>query len=250
MLNSKQTLNSKPEENRRMKKLLIASVAVFGLAVSSFGQGEVQFTIGATAAQRVWVNTNLIAAGGWYNLGGPTTNGGAPTANIAGQYMFAMFVAPTSYAGLSTSPITPGANDKTPWTNPSWAFTLNYATNIASVGRAAGNYNPDTSVTIPGFTSGTSANLMVIGWNTAVGGTTLAEFLSAYNSGAAGLLYGYSSISSTLIGGNPLPPTALFGAGPGQIPGFVLGPVLVPEPTTFALAGLGAAAMLIFRRRK
>jgi hypothetical protein len=32
--------------------------------------------------------------------------------------------------------------------------------------------------------------------------------------------------------------------------GLVLEAVAVPEPSTFALAGLGAAALMIFRRRK
>lgn len=36
----------------------------------------------------------------------------------------------------------------------------------------------------------------------------------------------------------------------GVIDGFAVAPGLVPEPTTFALAGLGTAALLIFRRRR
>jgi hypothetical protein len=57
---------------------------------------------------------------------------------------------------------------------------------------------------------------------------------------------GYAGKSSTLvlstIATGPATPTEL------DIPSFNLDPV--PEPSTFALAGLGSAALLIFRRRK
>jgi hypothetical protein len=43
-------------------------------------------------------------------------------------------------------------------------------------------------------------------------------------------------------------PPAVFGAGAGQISGFTI--TSVPEPSTIALGGLGAAALLLFRRRK
>jgi hypothetical protein len=38
--------------------------------------------------------------------------------------------------------------------------------------------------------------------------------------------------------------------GPGGFNGIVLQPYAIPEPSVFALAGLGAAALLISRRRK
>ncbi len=42
----------------------------------------------------------------------------------------------------------------------------------------------------------------------------------------------------------------LFGGTLGLQSGFKMTLIPVPEPSSFALAGLGAAAMLIFRRRK
>jgi hypothetical protein len=46
---------------------------------------------------------------------------------------------------------------------------------------------------------------------------------------------------------SPAAPTVVFGASGWNVADLT---ILVPEPTTAALAGLGAAAMLIFRRRK
>lgn len=46
--------------------------------------------------------------------------------------------------------------------------------------------------------------------------------------------------------------SAVVSGSPPPVPNYVYTPgfqVVVPEPTTFALAGLGAAALLIFRRR-
>jgi hypothetical protein len=61
-------------------------------------------------------------------------------------------------------------------------------------------------------------------------------------------VWGESPIATVLLGGGIYPPALPFGVNPGQIPGFTL--YGVPEPTSFALAGLGAAALLILRRRE
>lgn len=55
---------------------------------------------------------------------------------------------------------------------------------------------------------------------------------------------GVFSMATGGVGTPPSPPIAI-----STIPGFTGFTITVPEPTTFALAGLGAAALLIFRRR-
>ena len=66
---------------------------------------------------------------------------------------------------------------------------------------------------------------------------------------AAGQLTGESGVftMTTVALDNPTPPT-FDGSG---FTGFTVGSAaVVPEPSTFALAGLGLASLLIFRRRK
>jgi hypothetical protein len=112
-------------------------------------------------------------------------------------------------------------------------------------GGGAGYFNGSTRV-INGVAEGAIAFLQVRAWNTAFGAT----YALASAAGQAGQAdaYGFSNIFSVTTGapnGGP-PPTV-----PATMVGlttFTLNPI--PEPSTFALAGLGAAALLLFRRRK
>jgi hypothetical protein len=69
-------------------------------------------------------------------------------------------------------------------------------------------------------------------------------------------LFGLSNIATGVSGGAgspPTPPYNLFGGATGiavYLYAHWPGPTPIPEPTSVALAALGAAALLIFRRRK
>jgi hypothetical protein len=63
--------------------------------------------------------------------------------------------------------------------------------------------------------------------------------------------FGISDIAQdVVVGGGPYPVPTVFGPTVGyEIQGFTLNLYETPEPFTFALAGLGIAGLLIFRRR-
>jgi len=202
-----------------MKKLLTLA-ALLGAASLSFAQGTVNFSAGATVASRIATNSVV---------GGPSTG------LISGStFYFALFVAPsttTSWTGIDP-------------TLSGFTFTGAIGTNGAA-GRFSGN--PDANGTvISQFATSATASFTVVGWSGNMG-TTWASALSAYESGMAGF-WGSSGVAQVQLGGGAIPAGNIFGANPGQISGFTAG--VVPEPSTFALAGLGAAALMIFRRRK
>lgn len=93
----------------------------------------------------------------------------------------------------------------------------------------------------------------VAGWSSSLGTTFNPAWLRAGPMGPTTAVFGLSAIGTgaaggTDVNGNALPPFPLFG-GTGITSGFLL-PELLPEPTSMALASLGAVALFIYRRRK
>lgn len=162
---------------------------------------------------------------------------GAATGTTPGTYFYGLFTAPVG----TTDPL---------------AFTFSgvYATNTAAAGRFQGG--PNTGVTVPGWATSDTRAFIVAGWSANLGHDYQAAWAQpGFFAPGAGYYFGWSGIGTgaaggTDAGGNPVPVLVTFGAAPAITTGFGLPMLPVPEPTTMALAGLGAAALLIFRRRK
>jgi len=110
----------------------------------------------------------------------------------------------------------------------------------------SGIFYDGTAITIPGAPAGTgtgdtvnNATLDIIGWT--------GNYTSLAAAQAAGALIGDTGAFQNHTGGGGTP-----AAAPSNFTGWVGNLVLVPvpEPTTLALGGLGAAALFLFRRRK
>jgi len=105
---------------------------------------------------------------------------------------------------------------------------------------SAPGYFAGGTVAIPTVGLGGTASIQVRVWSTASGSYAAALAANVVNT------YGASSIFSVVTGGGGTPanpPASLLG-----LTSFHLN--VIPEPSSFALAGLGAAALLVFRRRK
>jgi hypothetical protein len=102
-------------------------------------------------------------------------------------------------------------------------------------------------MTLTGIPGGTAAFIQIRVWNTTAG----ANYAAALAAGQAGMANAYgSSTVFSVVTGNPAgsPPT-----NPANLVGltsFNLNSGIIPEPSTFVLAGLGIASLLLFRRRK
>ncbi len=232
-----------------MKKLA-AILCLSAVATAVFAQGTVNFLNSPTTL----VSTNGVGALG------PGTLGNTSPSTSGYYYYFALFTAPSTVTSLG------GLGDLS---TPTWTFTTLYGTN--TVATAGGRFSGGSSVSAQGWVPGQTNSYIVVGWSQNVGhdwASVQPQFVGATNIGGvwhganllpssqAGYL-GWSAIGAVQAGGGTtgIVPTGLFGAGANAqgVPittGFALDFVLVPEPSTFALAGLGAAALLIFRRRK
>jgi hypothetical protein len=210
-----------------MKSLKKMLVSVSSLAMTSlcFSQGFVSFNSSPGAR----VSTNYLGTTGLISG--------------AGDYYFALLVAPTSQTTIDLS-------------LAGWTF-VGYGTNTAGLGWLNGNTAGNGSaVPVAGYDPESSANFAVVGWSSNLG-HDLSPIVSSWPnpstySGAGIPFFGFSGIAQNIILGDPIGPyPALFGSASGFIHGFTLYSVTsaIPEPTGLAIAGIGAGALL-FRRRK
>ena len=118
--------------------------------------------------------------------------------------------------------------------NPGWVEIS--TTGITPV---AGRFNGGTATLQTAIAGGAPAEYVLIGWT-----GTAATFDAAM--GITGTMFGSGPMLTTTTGsgGTPPIPATLLSA---TFAGMTLAPI--PEPATFALAGLGLAALVAFRRR-
>lgn len=211
-----------------MKKLL-GILTIAGATMYASAQGTVNF---------INSGSTLISAGGTAML----------SVNNGGNYNFAIFLAPSGTVTTSGQPA--GTFD-----NPLFQTAGAYNVNSTTVNGALVNRSGLDVGTATGNGTGSVVDFIVRGWS-ANAGATWAAALAYYNNGApvADMWIGQSTIGNDiLLGGGATPATTLFGTGPNQIGGFNMALVpggVVPEPSSMVLAGLGAASLLLFRRRK
>jgi hypothetical protein len=155
---------------------------------------------------------------------GPPGVPGVMPANNAGAYYFGLLIAPVG--------------------STAFTFANVYGTNQSVAGRFTGG----NGVPVPGWAAGVTMQYEIVGWSADLGATFNASWLTQFPTSAP---FGFSGIGTGAAGGatatGTLPNFNLFG-GTGLTSGFAM--ALIPEPSSMALTGLGAAALLICRRRK
>jgi hypothetical protein len=227
-----------------MKKLAI--MAALGLtATLAFGQGQITFvtsTLGANARVRdangAVIGDTANTAG--FGIGANGTNffaqlWVAPGANA----LESALVPANNQANGAISPVVNirnGANAG--WVQQSGTTSLGVVFNAGTL---------TTTVSVQGAAGGGPATVQLRVWYSL--GNTITSWAQAIASNDPNMRLGKSALLSLPGTGDPAAtptpglPVALTG-----LTGFTLVPV--PEPSSFALAGLGMASLLIFRRRK
>jgi hypothetical protein len=205
-----------------MKKTL-AVLATFAIAVGAFAQGKVVF---GNANHPITLNSdpNLVKAGYAANTAAPQAGGGNDVLGLlsaqlwagttAGNMALVSTVGPAGLAGL-----------------PDGIFR-------------------NTPVTLAGIPSGAAAFFQIFLWE-----TTAGNYDAALNrqpaTEADRWWYGSTAVFTAT-------PGAIAGTPIANSPGWPNAPItlsanapgVIPEPSTFVLAGLGIASLLLFRRRK
>jgi PEP-CTERM motif len=245
-----------------MKKL-IATIAVAGLGVSAFAQGTVQWTapgsgfIGQTNGSTY--STFVSSVGNPLGLSSGVTAASATTGNLYYYELLSsssLSSAPTSLSQFSGTLATAWLDTGLTMTNANTSNGRITPVNGGSAATGNGNNLP----------TGSALNLVIVGWSANLG-TSWATALANLNnwatfsqtlSGTAWFGVGGSVGNQTFSTASP--GTLVIGSNAGQINDTTsgAGPLTmyslytapVPEPSTMALAGLGGAALLMFRRRK
>jgi len=219
------------------KTLIIAAVAALA-AVSSQAQGVV--TIQQTVAA---VRTNTTA-----NVSG--------FADGSSAYYFQLLYSVNTSLASSANQIYGNTANFALWTDSGVTGNNGSGLNRGKI-NAAGSATA-TGWTAPGVAYDNLRSVIIVGWS-ATYGTTWSAVSAAISSGnlAAGGFFGVTSIGTSFAGGgaNTLPSVNVFGGGGAPATGitgaFTLNQIAaVPEPSTMALAALGGASLLLFRRRK
>jgi len=209
-----------------MKKTLLTIIATV-LTVSAMAQGTLNFGNSFSPSFRAPIYADNPASPGTSQTGqsalgiptGTTVYGGALLQGT--RYVMALYAGPSSV------------------TDPTLLTFVTSGVFRTATGNVlpAGLITTVTDVPIPGVAPGAQAKLEVRVFDT----TTGATFDLATDRGRSGLFLS-GPLGGVTTGGPVLPPDMTGWAS------FSL--AAIPEPSTFALAGLGAAALLIFRRRK
>jgi hypothetical protein len=198
-----------------MKKLVITLIAVAGLSASVFAQGT-------------------ITADNVNGIGGPTATSRGLFFNSSGQAYTGPTVNMTILGGTSAGSLQPVAN-------------LTGGSALVSFGGGIYADPAGATYSVPNVPLSGTATLQVQAWigasPTYASANPLGEQFFAWSGSASVPGNAFTFENPTGGGGTPAAlPKSLDG-----MPAMSLQPI--PEPSTFALAGLGMAALLFFRRR-
>jgi len=231
-----------------MKKLALTIGCMVAVAGSAFAQGDVNWQSSSTF---LIAQTNGTVFSSYVPSAGTAQGTQGNTAgNTTTLYYYALLYSTSS----STTPASLSGFS-------SWTFSGLTATNGPGAnGRLVlETTGTPTSAPVNGLPSGTAAAMELVGWSANLG-TSWSTVLNELNNWSADYIpnayFGTSAVGTSITPNSANPGTTVFGSGAGQIDNPSGSPMqldllgTVPEPGTMALAALGGASLLLFRRKK
>jgi hypothetical protein len=222
-----------------MKKTILTVLATTAAVAGALAQGQVAWAPTASNGGLISYSTDKVTSTA-VPVGNP---GQIPT---YGALNIDFFVAPVGTALTLANGL---PNFTSVWVDAGPSVT--FGQTKVSPGRQSFTLNVPAQ-----FTAGNDVQLEVVGWAgtatswsaAAAGGATLLGFEGeTFNGSQLGALSWDQPTGNPQATPTPGLPASIT-IGPSGYAGLVLEPV--PEPATIALGGLGAAALLFFRRRK
>ncbi len=221
-----------------MKKLVLAAFALT-TAASVFAQGTIIFVNRSTLGTS-HIYQPLAPGSTVHQIGNGPTDGPSGSTDWTGYVGVGAGGLNGLYGGTTTFAQVLAANG---FNQTEGSLSPQGVTTTFRTGAGAGfiAQASDTLGNVPKDSAG--ATLEIVAWDNSSG--LYSTWTQASVAWAAGLIAAGESgpVNVALIGGDVNTPPNF------NTPSFNLY-FTIPEPSTFALAGLGAAAMLIFRRRK
>jgi len=225
-----------------------------GVTSAAFAQGNVNWTGPSFSAITAQTNTTQYAFGGGAT-GGGTIGATVSSTTGADAFYYELLVGSTFNGAAATPPNSAAALAN--WTDSGLG-----AVNGSVAGRLS-VVNGNAGATVNALSTSVSNNIILVGWSANMGATWSAALasLNKPSSVATVGLFGESTVGYIEGAGTTVSPGAsVFGANPSAngVPIFSLltqlddvqGTGAVPEPGTLALAALGGASLLMFRRKK
>jgi hypothetical protein len=221
-----------------MKKLLLIAVATL-VCVGAFAQGKLAFDINANNLIYITTDTTALTPGDATKTANNGYGGGAFALPGSSLYSGAGGTA-AALGGTWVVSLMGGASAG----SLSLQTTASLADNSNAGGINAVNVNWTT-----GFPAGTAAWFQVLVSNGGAYSGQSQVFSAVPQASVYSPIYQTASpVNSTWTPGTFVP-VDLVQLGGGYFGGIAVSAGVVPEPGTFALAGLGLAALLVLRRR-
>jgi len=207
-----------------MKKTLL-TVALVTASLAAFAQGKVKMI--SDGGNLMQLGGNVMAADAADANSPVPTTGPLPSGVVLEVGLF-VGTSSSSLSLATTSIINPAGGSGLP----------------------AGSYASKTTVlALAGATAGQLTYMQLWAWDSAYSTPLLAEAAGSYfGSDNVFTMNPSTGIAYASINASASPYNSTWAAAGDENPLIIQ--TLIPEPTTFALAGLGAAALVIFRRRK
>jgi len=232
-----------------MKKQIVVITALAVTALSVFGQGYVTLNTSTHRIVDEFTTPGVMAYGATidYALYWAPTSATDPLTAIGSQFGTGgtgSAGAQVATNGVTSIPTTFSTLNQT-LTGAGFTLGLNGATPAVGTTGAASQAGYGT-FQLAGTTAGNTYQFIVVGWNASAG-------TSAITAGSYSAI-GWSNPFNYITGSSASDPNGtLFVSSAGYMNQFgvaPLGTVPTPEPATLALAGLGGASLLLFRRKK